>query len=139
MVQIIAGENGKGKTPYLLAQANEALKTAEGSLVYIDKNNKHMHDLDIKVRLINITDYPVKSSDGFVGFIAGILSQDRDLEFMFLDSFISIAKLDGKDIAPVIDELEELGNKHNVTFVLSVSQAEKELPENAKKHLIVSL
>jgi len=139
MVQIIAGENGKGKTPYLLERANEAVKNAEGTIVYLDKNVKHMHDLDIKIRLINTKEFPVNSTDGFIGFIAGIISQDHDLEYMFLDSFLQIAKLEDADMAPVIDELEKLGNKYNVTFVLSVSKAEAALPENAKKSVVVSL
>jgi len=139
MVQIIAGENGKGKTPYLLERANNAVKDAEGTIVYLDKNVKHMHDLDIKIRLINTQEFSINSTDAFLGFVAGIISQDHDLEYMFLDSFLRIAKLEGGDMSPVIDELEKLGNKYNVTFVLSVSKAESELPENAKKNVVVSL
>ena len=139
MVQVIAGENGKGKTPYLLEKANSAVKSCEGTIVYLDKNAKHMHDLDIKIRLINVNDFPVSTSEGFLGFVSGIISQDRDLEYMFLDSFLKIAHLEGGDMAPAIDELEKLGNKYNVTFVLSISKAEDELPENARKNVVVSL
>ncbi|MDO4938769.1 MAG: twitching motility protein PilT [Lachnospiraceae bacterium] len=139
MVQIIAGENGKGKTPYLLEKANTAVKSCEGTIVYLDKNSKHMHDLDIKIRLINVKEFPVGNVDGFIGFVAGIISQDHDLEYMFLDSFIKIAHLEDADIAPVIEELEKLGSKHGVTFVLSISKAESDLPENARKNIVVSL
>ncbi len=139
MVQIIAGENGKGKTPYLLERANDAVKNADGTIVYLDKNVKHMHDLDIRIRLINTQEFPISTTDGFIGFVAGIISQDHDLEFMFLDSFLKIAKLEDADIAPVLDQLEKLGNKYSVTFVLSVSMAEEDLPENARKNVVVSL
>ena len=140
MVQVIAGERGKGKTPYLLEKANERVKTAQGTLVYLDKNTKHMHDLDIKLRLINVEDFPIESPEGFVGFVAGIISQDRDLEAMFLDSFLKISRLgDDGDMAPVIDDLDKLSNKYGVDFILSVSKAEAELPENAKKNVLVSL
>ncbi len=139
MVQVIAGENGKGKTPYLLEKANSAVKSCEGTIVYLDKNSKHMHDLDIKIRLINVNDFPVSTSEGFLGFVAGIISQDHDLEYMFLDSFLKIAHLDAADVEPAIDELEKLGKRYNVTFVLSISKAEADLPENAKKNVVVSL
>lgn len=139
MVQIIAGENGKGKTPYLLEKANSAVKTCDGTIVYLDKNSKHMHDLDIKIRLINVIEFPIMSTEGFIGFVAGIISQDHDLEYMFLDSFLKIAHLENADMAPVIDELEKLGTKYGVTFVLSISKAESELPENARKNVVFSL
>ena len=139
MVQIIAGENGKGKTPYLLEKANDAIKTCDGTIVYLDKNGKHMHDLDIKIRLINVKEFPITTPEGFLGFVSGIISQDHDLEYMFLDSFLKIAQLEDADIAPVIDELEKLGNKYGVTFVLSISRAEAELPDCARKSVVVSL
>lgn len=139
MVQVIAGENGKGKTPYLLEKANSAVKSCDGTIVYLDKNSKHMHDLDIKIRLINVNEFPVFSTQGFLGFVAGIISQDHDLEYMFLDSFLKIAKIEDEDIESVTDELEKLGEKYNVTFVLSISKAESDLPESVRKNVVVSL
>lgn len=139
MVQIIAGENGKGKTPYLLENANNAVKTCDGTIVYLDKNSKHMHDLGIKIRLINVNEFPITTTEGFIGFVAGIISQDHDLEYMFLDSFLKIAHLENADIAHTIEELDKLGEKYNVTFVISISRAEADLPENARKNVIVSL
>lgn len=37
MIEIIAGEKGKGKTKYLLDKVNRTVKTAKGSIVYLDK------------------------------------------------------------------------------------------------------
>lgn len=139
MVQIIAGEKGRGKTPYLLEKANEAVKSAEGTIVFIDKNAKHMHDLDIKIRLINITQFPITSVDGFLGFIAGIISQDHDLEYVFLDSFLTIAHIEAKDSAETFDALEKLSAKYSVNFVVSVSASEADIPDNAKKDIVLSL
>ena len=54
MIQIIAGEKGKGKTKHLLDRVNESVKSATGNIVYLDKNQKHMYELSNKVRLINV-------------------------------------------------------------------------------------
>ena len=89
MVQIIAGKKGKGKTKYLLDMANNAVKESKGSIVYLDKSSKHMYELSNKIRLINVAEFPVHSAEAFVGFICGIISQDHDLEVMYLDSFLS--------------------------------------------------
>lgn len=139
MVQIIVGVKGKGKTKRLLEMANEAVKNAKGTVVYLDKSAKHMYELSNKIRLINVNDYEIMSSDGFTGFVSGIISQDHDLETMFLDSFLKLANLEGGDITPVIDTLEKIGEKYNVNFVLSVSMDAADLPENAKKDVVVAL
>ena len=73
MVQIIAGEKGKGKTKHLLDMANAEVKDAKGSVVYLDKSSKHMYELSNKIRLINVGEYPILSSDGFVGFYFMVL------------------------------------------------------------------
>ena len=99
MVELIVGKKGKGKTKVLLDKVNSAVKEVSGNIVYLDKSTKHMYELNNKVRLIDVTSYPVKNSDEFVGFICGILSQDHDLEQIYLDSFLKIARLEGLDIA----------------------------------------
>ena len=139
MVQIIAGKKGKGKTKYLLDKANAAIKDPNGSIVYLDKSSKHMYELSNKIRLINVKGFDITDSSGFIGFICGIISQDHDLEMMFLDSFLKLACLEGEDISETVAELEAIGEKYHVTFVLSVSMDADELPENAKKDVIISL
>lgn len=139
MVQIIAGKKGKGKTKHLLEKANTSVKTAKGSIVYLDKSSKHMYELSNKIRLINVNEFPINSSEAFIGFISGIISQDHDLEIMFLVSFLKLASLEGEDISQTISELEKIGEKYHVTFVLSISMDAHELPENAKGDVIISL
>lgn len=61
MIEIIAGEKGKGKTKELLAKVNHSVAAASGNIVYLDKSQKHMYELNNKVRLINVMDYPIDS------------------------------------------------------------------------------
>ena len=86
MVELIVGKKGKGKTKVLLDKVNGAIKEANGSIVYLDKSTKHMYELNNKVRLIDVSVYPIKNADEFVGFVCGIISQDHDLEQIYLDS-----------------------------------------------------
>ena len=132
MVQIIAGKKGKGKTKHLLDMANAAIKGASGTVVYLDKSAQHMYELNNRIRLIT-------HSEGFLGFICGILSQDHDLETMYLDSFLKLACLEGADISETYETLKKLSDKYHVTFVLSISLDADELPENAKGDVIISL
>ena len=139
MVQIIAGRKGKGKTKYLLDMANTAVKEAKGSIVYLDKSSKHMYELNNKIRLINVAEFSVSTAEGFIGFICGIISQDHDLEAMYLDNFLKLAGLEGEDITATLAELDQISTKYHVNFVLSVSMDGEELPESAKDMVLVAL
>ena len=57
--------------------------------------------------------------DEFLGFICGIISQDHDLEEMYLDSFLTIASLDDEgDITKAIEKLDIISEKFKVKFIL---------------------
>ena len=120
-------------------KVNESVKSASGNIVYLDKSQKHMYELSNKVRLINVTDFPVSNCDEFLGFICGIVSQDHDLQEMYLDSFLTIANVEDGQINHAIEKLDIISEKYNVKFVLSVSKNEADLPECAKAKIIVSL
>ena len=140
MIEIIAGEKGKGKTKELLAKVNHSVAAASGNIVYLDKSQKHMYELNNKVRLINVMDYPIDNCDEFLGFLCGIVSQDHDLEEMYLDSFLTTAFAETDDeIQHAIEKLDIISEKYNVKFILSVSRDESRLPECAKAKIVISL
>ena len=139
MVQLIVGNKGKGKTKFLLDKVNNDVKEAAGSVVYLDKSPKHMYELNNKVRLIDVSDYMIENTDGFLGFVSGIISQDHDLQQMYFDSFLKIAKAEAKDMALAVEKLEKISSKFGVDFVVSVSADEADLPEAVKSNSIVSL
>ena len=139
MVQLIVGRKGKGKTKQLLDKVNAEIKTVSGNIAYLDKSTKHMFELNNKVRLINVSEYMISDADEFVGFICGIISQDHDIETMFLDSFLKLACLEGEDISETIAVLEKLSADYSVNFVLSISMDSHEMPEAIQKDVIISL
>jgi len=139
MVQLIVGKKGKGKTKQLLDKVNSEIKEISGNIVYLDKSTKHMYELNNKVRLIDVSQCMIENSSEFIGFISGIISQDHDLQQMYLDSFLKIACLEGQDIVATIDKLEKISAGFDVNFVLSVSLDEDELPDGLKDKILISL
>ncbi len=139
MVQLIVGKKGKGKTKQLLDKVNGAIKAAEGNIVYLDKSSKHMYELNNKVRLIDVSGYPIKNADEFIGFVCGIVSQDHDLQEMYLDSFLKNAKLEGKDITDALHQLKEISEAYKINFVLSVSMDKEEIPAEFQDDIIIAL
>ncbi len=139
MVQLIVGEKGKGKTKQLLDKVNNEVKVISGNIVYLDKSTKHMYELNNKVRLIDVSQFVIEDSKGFLGFVCGIISQDNDLQQMYFDSFLKISCLEGEDISETIEKLEKISEKFGVDFVLSVSADASKLPESVKDKVIVAL
>ncbi len=139
MVQLIVGKKGKGKTKQLLDKVNNEVKNISGNIVYLDKSTKHMYELNNKVRLIDVSQWQIETSDEFVGFVCGIISQDHDLQQMYFDSFLKNACLEGKDITATVEKLEKVSEAKKVDFILSVSVDEEELPEAMKEKVIISL
>lgn len=139
MIQIIAGEKGKGKTKILLDKVNEAVLTAGGSVVYLDKSSKHMYELSNRIRLINVKDYLIDNYNEFLGFICGIASQDHDLELVFLDSFLKIACVEEENLESVFDKLKKISDTFNISFVISVSLNKQQIPVTYQDSVIVSL
>ena len=138
MIDIIAGPKGRGKTKILLQRVNDDIKTTHGTIVYLDKNSKHMYELNNQIRLIVVPEFDIIDTDMFIGFIAGILSQDHDLDKIFLDSFLTIAFI--KDnLTECIRSLDRLSRKFDVDFILIVSEAKEELPEDIQSLVYVAL
>lgn len=136
MVQLIVGLKGAGKTKKMLDHVHESMKSVDGNIVYLDKSSQNMHELNNRVRLINVSEYPIQNTDQFVGFICGICSQDYDLEEMYLDGFLKIAKLEGQDLAPVLTQLNSISEQFKVKMVLSISVDKEDLPDFAKAQVI---
>ena len=135
----IVGKKGKGKTKVLLDKVNAAVKEANGSIVYLDKSTKHMYELNNKIRLIDVSGYPIKNADEFIGFVCGIISQDHDIEQIYLDSFLTTAKLDGLDITGTLAQLDDIGTRYGITFVISMSVDKEEVPSDFQDKVIVAL
>ena len=139
MVELIVGKKGKGKTKVLLDRVNKAVKEANGSIVYLDKSTKHMYELNNKVRLIDVSSYPLKNADEFVGFICGIISQDHDLEQIYLDSFLKVSKLEDADVTDTLEQLNKISEKYGISVVVSISLDKEELPEALQDKIAVAL
>ncbi len=140
MIKLIVGEKGKGKTKVLLDAVNEAAKDASGNIVFIDKDKSHMYELKNTIRLVNITDYSVRTTDGFVGFISGLIAADHDLEKIFVDGLLKVSSAnDAQSAAEVLKKLDELSGRFDVEVIVSVSLSKDELPDELKQRVIEAL
>ena len=136
MIQVIAGKKGSGKTKRLIDLTNTTARDAEHDVIFLDDDNRYMFDVDHKVRFINAEDYHIHNADMFIGFLCGMLSSNFDIGTVFIDAFLKLCHTDLQNTGEVVKTLAELGTKHNVDFVLSLSADPEELPEHLRQYLI---
>ena len=139
MVQLIVGEKGKGKTKVLLDKVNKEIKSINGNVVYLDKSSEHMFELNNKIRLIDVCEYNISNADQFIGFVTGIISQDHDLEQMYLDCLMKIAKIESDGIVPLITEINKVSEAFKVDFIVSVTMDSGNIPSELKDMVIEAL
>ena len=136
MIKIIAGNKGSGKTKRLIDMTNETAKTSAGNVVFLDKDNSYMYEIDRAIRFVNVNDYRVQSAEMFLGFLGGMLASNYDISVIFIDAFLKLIGINIADADWFFTSLEQYGQKHDVTFVLSVSADPETLPDFAKAYVI---
>ena len=136
MIQVIAGKKGSGKTKRLIDLTNATAREAAHDVIFLDDDNRYMFDVDHKVRFINAEDYHIHNADMFIGFVCGMLSSNYDIGTVFIDAFLKVSHTELENTEKVVNTLAEVGTKHNVDFVLSLSADPEELPDFLRPYVI---
>ncbi|HZK45998.1 MAG: hypothetical protein KIG48_01770 [Eubacteriales bacterium] len=136
MIQVIFGETGAGKTKRIIDIANETLKTANGSIVFIDNDNQYMFGLKHDIRFVDASEFHIDSPKMFFGFISGIAAQDFDLEYIFIDGFMKIVHHPLDTLEELFKGMDEFANRCNVKLILSITGSEESAPEFLKPYIM---
>lgn len=136
MIQVIAGRKGSGKTKRIIDMANKASQDSKHDIVFIDDDNRYMFDLRHEVRFMNASEYDLTSDQMFIGFLTGVVAQNFDVGLILIDAFKKLVMQDLAQTEPLFQRLEKISEKHNVDFVLSISEAPGELPAFIQKFVI---
>ncbi|MCT4543902.1 MAG: twitching motility protein PilT [Vallitalea sp.] len=138
MIRLVAGDTGEGKTKDLIKMANEAIKNVKGHIVYLDGDSSHIYDLDHNIRYINVSEFPINDYKEFFGFMCGILSEDSDIEQIYVDGLLRMAHLpiDNSNTKELIDKLKTVSDDYRVRFIISVNCDTTGLPVALKEYLV---
>lgn len=135
MVKVIIGKKGTGKTKQLIDRVNEAVRTDNGHIVFIDSGTRHMLDLDHNIRLVDTAEFEIDDFKVLYGLICGIISEDFDISNIFIDNLTKIIQIQNiEESKPFFKKLENLGKKYNITFTLIISMDMAEAPEYVKQY-----
>ncbi len=134
MIKVVYGPKGMGKTKILIDTANKLAQEAKGVVVFIDSSSQLMYDLKHVVRFVNVSDFPLSGCDGFLGFVCGILSQNYDIEGIFIDGLNYITKQKAAELDTFLENLETVAEKANIDFYITLNGMNEEAPEFLKKY-----
>lgn len=130
MIQVVPGETGEGKTKRLIELANEAVDKDNGHIVYIDGDNSHIYDLKHEIRYINISEYPINNYHEFFGFLCGILSEDNDIDAIYVDGLLKMAHLSEiYNSDELVSKIKTITEKFDVRIISSINCDKQSLPE----------
>ncbi len=116
--------------------ANDAIKTQKGDVVFVDDDNRYMFDLRHEIRFVNAGEYAISGPEMFYGFLCGMLAQNFDVAAVFIDAFLKLVNVRPDETEWFFRNLESLGEKRNITFVLSVSCDDADAPDYIRKYFI---
>lgn len=128
MIQVIAGEKGSGKTKRMIANANECIAQSKGHVIYLGNNSEAMYELNSSIRLIDTSQFLISSVDMFIGFVYGTISEDYDIECIYIDNVNCLTKDEGA-ILKFVEALKGIAEKFEIKFVLGIKAPKDRLPD----------
>jgi len=132
MVKLIPGKRGSGKTKLLIDAIHDTVSKSKGNVVAIQLGLSLNHEVNRRVRLINIEDYKILGYDDMYGFIAGLLASDYDCTDIFADGLLRIVGRDLEQVGKLLDRIAEISESTTVTFTISAET--DEMPPAVKKY-----
>lgn len=136
MIKVIIGKKGTGKTKHMIDEVNTAVKEEPGCLVFLSKGNRLMYDLAHNVRYVNTQEFEIENYDEFYGFICGIISNNFDTSHIFIDSAWKIVDSAEAGFEKFLKQLENIGEKFNIHFSISISEDKEAAPAYLVPYLV---
>ncbi len=133
MIQIIYGSKGSGKTKKIIDQANSSIAKELGDIVFITDTSRYIREIKYQIRFTNSKESNIKTEDGLIGFIQGMIEANYDIRLFFIDG---IARMIGKELAEMqsfFERLTAIAQKTEATFVLTISADYENIPEFLKQ------
>lgn len=136
MISILASSKGTGKTKKVIGLANEDVEKSKGNVIFVDDDKRHMYDLKHDLRFISMDEYPTNSMDEFFGFLCGIISNDYDIDKIYIDGLLKVMDTNCDEIPKLVNKIEKISNKYEIDFFMTISCLKNQLSEDLHKYLV---
>lgn len=136
LISLIIGIKGTGKTKRIVSMANEALNSTDGSVVFVEKSCKLIHEVKHQVRLVDTDEYMINDARSLYGFVTGIFASNHDVTDIFIDSALKICCNDMAEFVEFMTKLDKFVKTHNINIVITSSIAPEALPAELSGFMI---
>lgn len=136
MIKLLVGEAGSGKTKTMIGMANESVEKKKGEIVYIESSSKHMHQLHRDIRFISTEDFSLSTSNSIYGFLCGIISENYDIEKIFIDGLDKIVQPMDESILEFFEELDKAVSSHEIELIISSNISDEMLTKKLEHYLL---
>ena len=135
MVRVIMGKKGSGKTKQMIELINAAVGTEHGNVVCIERNRAMTYNIDYSIRLVEASDFEIKSFEYLKGMISGLYAGNYDITPMFIDSLHRVVPSEpGPEVEEFLDWLEDFSEKNNIKFTITISDDPATAHEGVRKY-----
>ncbi|KDR94089.1 hypothetical protein SAMN02745945_00770 [Peptoclostridium litorale DSM 5388] len=139
MVKLLLGKAGSGKTKKMIRMANKDILNSKGEIVFIDSDNRHMHELHRNIRLIPSNEFNLDNIDSFYGFLCGMVGENYDIEKIYVDGIKDIIPDCSSNFKPCFEKLKSFSSKFGIKLLISASSdLESELSDFEKYTIMES-
>ena len=123
----------------MVEMANQSLDAVNGSVVFINKNQRLMYDLKYRIRVVCMEDFEqITNVDEYIGFLYGIVSQDNDIEIIFIDSILKHADIKIENLEDFLARIDAISKEYGMDFVVSLSADREELVAVIDKYEVLN-
>ena len=133
MIQIIYGSKGSGKTKRIIDQANSSIAKELGDIVFISDTSRYIREIKYQIRFTNSKDSNIKTEDGLLGFIQGMIEANYDIRLFYIDGVARMIGKDMSEMASFFERLKAIALKTEATFVLTISADYDDIPSFIKE------
>ncbi|HHV42609.1 MAG TPA: hypothetical protein GXX72_07190 [Clostridiaceae bacterium] len=135
MIDAIVGVKGSGKTPRLLEEMTKELMEEGANIIFIEYGKRLDSLVPYQVRLIDITEYPVRGYDGLLAFLSGLNAKDYDISHIYIDSIYKVVGDDNLDhLADFFRELEKLAKQCENRVTITITAELESLPKSVQAY-----
>lgn len=121
MIKVFCSRRGTGKTKKLIQLANDHLNNIKGDSVYIDDDSRPMRQLERGIRFITTDELNINDCSSFYGLLCGLVSQNYDVENIYIDGLCNITKCSIKDQHSLFKKIEGLTEKFNLNMYININ------------------
>jgi hypothetical protein len=135
MIQVFCNKRGSGKTKRLIELANTELATAKGDSVYIDNDLRYISQIDRRIRFVAVEKFDIENYQEFYGLLCGIVSENYDIENIYIDGVFRIESSSTKEPAYWFKKIYDLSSKFKINVYMNVDYEKKEIPDFIREYV----